>query len=63
MTRVTILTDIVTETPKELTRECNVKLSAVNIAIDGKSYPEDELDRKMSIATGLESIQFCRWSE
>jgi DegV family protein with EDD domain len=46
MNRVAILTDTVTEMPKELADEYNIKLAPVNIVIDGKSYPEDEIDLK-----------------
>ena len=43
MHRVAVLADTVTEIPKELAEEYNIKLAPVNIVIDGKSCPEDEI--------------------
>jgi DegV family protein with EDD domain len=44
MSKVAILTDTVTEMSQELADEHNIKLAPVNIIIDGKQYPEDEID-------------------
>ena len=44
MNKVAILTDTVTEMPPKLADEYNIKLAPVNIIIDGRSYPEDEID-------------------
>jgi len=44
MNKVAFLTDTVTEMPQKLADEYNIKLVPVNIIIDGKSYPEDEID-------------------
>jgi len=57
MTKVAILTDTVTEMPKELANEYNIKLAPVNIIIDGKSYPEDDIDMKWYRA------QIPKWKE
>jgi DegV family protein with EDD domain len=44
MSKVAVLTDTVTESTKELADEYNIKLAPINIIINGKQYPEDEID-------------------
>ena len=53
MRRVAVLTENVTEIPKELAEEYNIKLAPVNIVIDGKSYPDDEIDHAAREVTAL----------
>jgi DegV family protein with EDD domain len=44
MSKVAIMTDTVTEMTPELADEYKIKLAPINIIIDGKTYPEDEID-------------------
>ena len=45
MKKVAIMTDTVSQMTKELADEYNIKLVPVIIIIDGKEYPETEIDR------------------
>jgi len=44
--KVAVITDTVSELTKELADEYNIKLIPLTIIIDGKAYPETELDRE-----------------
>ncbi|MBN1862029.1 MAG: DegV family EDD domain-containing protein [Dehalococcoidales bacterium] len=44
MSKVAVLTDTVTEMPQELADEYCIKLAPISIIIDGKQYPENEID-------------------
>ncbi len=44
MSKVAVLTDTVTEMTKGLANEYHIRLAPINIIIDGKQYPEDEID-------------------
>lgn len=46
MKKVAVITDTVSELTKELADEYNIKLIPLTIIIDGKAYPETELDRE-----------------
>lgn len=45
MKKVAIMADTVSELTKELADEYNIKLVPITIIIDGKEYPETEIDR------------------
>ncbi len=44
MSKVAIMTDTVTEMTQELADEYSIKLAPINIIIDSKQYPENEID-------------------
>ncbi len=44
MNKVAVLTDTVTEMTREIADEYHIKLAPINIIIDGKQYPEDDID-------------------
>jgi len=42
--KVAIITDTVSQMPRELADEYNVKLASMHVILNGKSYPETEID-------------------
>jgi len=44
MNKVAVLSDTVTEMTRELADEYNIRLAPINIVMDGKQYPENEID-------------------
>ena len=44
MNKVAVLSDTVTEMTRELADEYNIRIAPINIVMDGKQYPENEID-------------------